>query len=449
MWMYRWLCLTALCVSLISVAEAAGRSPYYEATLPNGLNVILKEDHRSPTLVVQVWYHVGSSYEGPHETGLSHALEHMMFGGTPQYPSQSFSQALLPIGAYYNAETSHDHTCFFTQLSKEYLPLVLKLEADRMQHLVFDPAFVKKEMAVVMEERRLRTEDNIQAKAYEQFQALGMKGTGYEHPVVGWMADLESYQTADLKRWYQHWYHPNNATLVIVGDLSVNNSMALIRQYFGPIAQQAVPTTTPPVVLPERRNHTLDIKVPGKLPLLFMGYPTPSIKTTADTREAYTLELISSVLAGGPEARLHRHWVTQNPLAAEIHCYYSLYQRGDTLFTLSGIPNTQRASLEDLEKAMKKEIEDLKNVPITEEELQKHKIQYIADKVFEQDSLSTQAKNIGFLKTLGLNHKEIEHMPKEIQSITPADIQKIAKKYFKDSSLTLIRLYPESSSDEE
>ncbi|MDQ5911171.1 MAG: zinc protease, partial [Pseudomonadota bacterium] len=212
----RFAALFWLIACPLTVLAAA---PVHEFTLDNGLKILVRQDHRAPVVVSQIWYKVGSSYEPSGLTGISHLLEHLMFKGTPNVPGGEFSRIIAANGGDQNAFTSYDYTAYFQTLEKERLELSFRLEADRMRHLLLKPEDVAKEAQVVAEERRLRTEDQPEALTHERFQAAAYVTSPYRNPIIGWMQDIESIKPDDLRHWYQQWYAPNNATLVVVGDV--------------------------------------------------------------------------------------------------------------------------------------------------------------------------------------------------------------------------------------
>ena len=251
------LLLMVLC--LPSLASASTAPATHEFTLDNGLKLIVREDHRAPVAVSQLWYKVGSSYETPGKTGLSHALEHMMFKGSAKLGPGESSRILRELGAEENAFTSDDYTAYYQVLASDRLSVAFELEADRLASLRLPPEEFKREIEVIKEERRLRTEDNPSAKAYERFQALAFPASGYHTPTIGWMADLERMTVEELRAWYETWYVPNNATLVVVGDVVPSEVHALAQRYFGSIAQRPLPAAQIPLELstPGERLLTL------------------------------------------------------------------------------------------------------------------------------------------------------------------------------------------------
>ena len=216
----RLLCTVLLC---LPVFTTNAETKVFEHTLANGLKVLVKEDHRSPVVVSQVWYKVGSSYEPGGITGISHMLEHMMFKGTDKHPAGEFSRIIAENGGDENAFTGQDYTAYFQTMEASRLAVSFELEADRMRNLHLLPEELKKELQVVTEERRMRTDDNPQAKMQEQFMTMAYSNSPYKHPVIGWPADIANYTVEDLQAWYQRWYAPNNATLVVVGDVQAQS----------------------------------------------------------------------------------------------------------------------------------------------------------------------------------------------------------------------------------
>ena len=236
----------------------------HEFLLDNGLKVIVKEDHRAPIVVSQVWYKVGSSYEPAGATGVSHVLEHMMFKGTRDHPPGEFSKIIAANGGRENAFTGRDYTAYFQTLSKDRLEISFELEADRMRNLTLGQKEFEKEIEVVKEERRLRTEDKPTSLTYEQLSAVAYRNLPYANPVIGWMSDLENMTVEDLQHWYRLWYAPNNATLVVVGDVDPKQVLELAKRHFGPLKPEKIPTQKPRVEPPPAGRDPCDSASPGQ-----------------------------------------------------------------------------------------------------------------------------------------------------------------------------------------
>ncbi|MDH5301570.1 MAG: insulinase family protein [Gammaproteobacteria bacterium] len=406
------------------------------------MKIIVKEDHRAPVMVSQVWYKVGSSYEDNGTTGLSHVLEHMMFKGTKKHGPNEFSRIIAENGGRENAFTGRDYTAYFQTMEKRRLPVSLELESDRMSNLVLLEEEFKKEVQVVMEERRMRTEDNPQSMTYEQFSAIAYINNPYHHPVIGWMNDLENMQLDDLAHWYKRWYVPNNATLVVAGDVNAGEVFALAEKYFGSIPAGKVPKLKPRKEIEQKGERRIVVKAPAQLPFLILGYKVPSIKDASQPWEPYALEVMAAVLDGGNSARLSRDLVRGSEVAAEVGVGYDSVSPHEELFMFSGTPN-QGKQVADLEQAIQQQLGKLKKDLVTQAELDRVKAQVVAGKVYEQDSTFYQAMTIGMLETTGFGWPLVEQYLDNIKAVTPEQVREVARKYFIDDNLTVAVLDPQ------
>ena len=426
-----------ICLGLVSLSIAS----VHEKTLDNGLKVIVKEDHRAPVATAQVWYRVGSANEYSGITGVSHVLEHMMFKGTPQYPLGEFSQILASVGARDNAFTGRDYTAYYQLLDVSRLTTSFTLESDRMAHLLLDEQEFIKEIEVVKEERRLRTEDNPNALTYEQLNATAYNSSPYHHPVIGWMDDLNAMQVSDLRAWYQKWYAPNNATLVVVGDVDPEQVFSLAKKYYGGIPARQVATPKPRLEPGQVGERRVEVKAVAKLPYMIIGYKVPSLKTVEDSNEAYALHILAGILDAGRSSRLSRHLVREQEVAASAGAGYDLYSARSNLFLFDGTPNADN-TLEQLEAAINNEIEKLKTALVSPSELKRVKSQVIASEVYQQDSVQRQAYLIGALEAVGLGWQTMRDYADNVKKITPEDIRRVAKKYFISERKTVAVLTP-------
>jgi zinc protease len=433
--------MLALVLGLISVVSFA-ESVIHEYKLENGLKLVVKEDHRAPIMVSQVWYKVGSSYEHDGITGVSHVLEHMMFKGTKAVPSGEFSQIISENGGRENAFTSQDYTAYFQTMEKNRLPVSFELEADRMRNLIIPEEEFLKEVQVVMEERRMRTEDNPQSLTYEQFNATAYASSPYRLPVIGWMDDLENLQVGDLRDWYQKWYAPNNATLVVVGDVDPEEVHALAKKYFGPLKPSDISAVKPRLEVAQRGRKEIKVEAPAKVPYLMMGYKTPVVLTAEQPWEPYALEVLAGILDGGEGARLASELVRGTSVAASAGAGYDGHDRLDSLFLLSGTPS-KGYTVKDLEKALIEQVQRLRETPAEQQELDRVKAQLRADKVYEQDSIFYQAMQIGILETVGLSWKDAERYLGRIEAVTAEQVQSVANKYLVPDRLTVAELVPQ------
>ncbi len=430
----------------IGLALAAGLlvacSPVQETTLENGLKIIVKEDHRAPVVVSQIWYKVGASDEPDGLTGISHVLEHMMFKGTSVHKNGEFSRIIAENGGRENAFTGTDYTAYFQQLEKSRLPIAFELEADRMRNLVLDDQEFAKELRVVMEERRLRTDDQPESLAYERFMATAYTTHTYKNPIIGWMRDLEKLTTEDLRAWYQRWYVPNNATLIVVGDVEPREVIALARQHFGPVPARKLERTRVPVEPPQKEIRRSRLSAPAQVPTLFMGYHAPAFSLRSDDWEPYALMVLNGVLDGGGSARIERELVRNQQIASSAGVGYSPTARHPVLFLLSATPSRGRTPAE-LEAAIREQIRRVQEEAIAPDELERVKAQVAASNVFTRDSVFYQAMQMGMLETVGLDWQMLDHSVERLRAVTAAQVQAVAKKYLTDSNLTVTVLDPQ------
>lgn len=420
----------------------------HEYELDNGLKILVKEDHRAPVVVSQIWYKIGSSYEYEGITGISHVLEHMMFKGTEKYGPGEFSRIIAEHGGRENAFTGRDYTAYFQTLESSRLPISFELEADRMRDLKLKKEEFIKEIEVVKEERRLRTEDNPQSFSYEILMASAFQTGVYRHPVIGWMNDLDNMAVSDLHKWYRRWYAPNNATLVVCGDVKAEEVYQLAKQHFGPLlAGEPIKLNLRPEVKQNGIKRVV-IKKPAELPYLLMAYKVPTLKSAVtgakaiSEREIYALEVLAGILDGSSSARFVSNLIRGKELAASISAIYSFSSRLDHLFLISATPNLD-VSIADLEVAVKAEILDIKNNSIGNGELERVKAKVVANDVFERDSIFYQGMVLGIFETVGLGWRESQKYVESIKAVTAEEVQAVASKYFQDDQLTVAVLEPQ------
>ncbi|MEN8177985.1 MAG: pitrilysin family protein [Pseudomonadota bacterium] len=428
----------ALILSCVASTLTAG---VLETQLENGMKVIVKEDHRAPIVVSQVWYKVGSSYEHGGVTGVSHVLEHMMFKGTKAHPPGEFSRIIAANGGSENAFTGRDYTAYFQTLAKDRLPVAFELEADRMRNLVLLEEEFLKEVEVVKEERRMRTEDKPNSLTYEQFNAGAYEASPYRIPVIGWMSDLDAMQVDDLRDWYRKWYAPNNATLVVVGDVEPAEVVKLAEQYFGPLKPEKISQPKPRTEPEQRGIKRFIVKAPARQPYVIMGYKTPVIGKAEADWEPYALEMLSSVLDGGSSARLSRSLIRGTQVAASADADYSAFSRLPGMLMLDATP-TPGKSITQIEKELRAEVERFKQELVSEEEMERVRNQVIAAKVYEKDSVFYQAMLIGKLETIGLDWRLADEYVEHLKKVTPEQIQQVAQKYLTEDSLSVAVLEP-------
>jgi zinc protease len=441
--------MVAVSLSLPLWANAAGPKAQ-EHVLANGLKVVVKEDHRSPVVVSQVWYKVGSSYEYDGITGISHMLEHMMFKGTKKHKPGEFSRIVAANGGDENAFTGRDYTAYFQTLEKSRLPVSFELEADRMRNLLVLDEELKKERQVVMEERRMRTDDQPREKTQEYFMAMAFSNSPYKNPVIGWPQDIEHYSGGDLRAWYQRWYAPNNATLVVVGDVEPKQVFGLAEKYFGDLKPSAIDGQKPRTEMEQLGIRRITVKLPAELPYLLMGYKVPVLKGAADDREIYALEVLAGILDGGDSARLQSKLVRGRQIAVSAGAGYQLTARLPELFMFEAIPSvrqgsgqTQGKTVADLEAAIKEQIRLLQNEPVSAEELERVKAQVSANAIYERDSAFYQAMQLGLLETVGLGWPKVDEYVDKVNQVTAAQVQQAARKYLVEDHLNVAVLEPQ------
>jgi zinc protease len=309
-----------------------------EYTLKNGLKIIVKPDHRAPVAIFQIWYRVGGSYEPNGITGISHALEHMMFEGSRLYPNESFSKIVNAHGGKLNAFTADDFTAYFEEFSAKEIPLSFKMEADRMRHAKLTSKSFKKEIQVVMEERRIRLEDQSMAMTYERLRAAAFLSNPYHHMTIGWLGDLQHMTVQDVRNWYKEWYVPNNATIVVVGDVQPAKMLRLANRYFGHIPARLLPKEKPVVNQRPLGEKIINVALPEKLPIFIQAFRVPVIKTAKHKWQAYALDVLSAVLSGSDSSRFARNLVRGQQVAASVNTGYDAASRLDNIFTISGVP---------------------------------------------------------------------------------------------------------------
>ncbi|MFI3198140.1 MAG: pitrilysin family protein [Methylococcaceae bacterium] len=427
----------------LPVFTSSAETKVFEHTLVNGLKVLVKEDHRSPVAVSQVWYKVGSSYEPGGITGVSHMLEHMMFKGTDKHPAGEFSRIISENGGDENAFTGQDYTAYFQTMEASRLAVSFELEADRMRNLHLLPEELKKELQVVTEERRMRTDDNPQAKMQEQFMTMAYSNSPYKHPVIGWPADIANYTVEDLQAWYQRWYAPNNATLVVVGDVQPQAVFDLAEKYFSALKPSDIKPLKPQTEIEQLGVRKMTVKVPAKLPSLLMGYKVPVLKTAENEWEAYALEVLAGVLDGGSSARLSSALVRGKQIAVSAGAGYGLTSRMSDLFELQATP-AEGKTVDQLEVALKDEIKKLQQNLISTEELQRIKAQVLASDIYQKDSNFYQAMEIGTLETVGLGWQKADEYVPKINQVTAEQVRDVARKYLIDDHLSIAYLEPQT-----
>jgi len=434
----RWILSLILLVS--SLQALAGQTTEY--FLRNGLKLIVREDHRAPVVVSTLWYKVGSSYEQNGETGVSHMVEHLMFKGSRKFKPGELDKIIIENGGLQNAMTSSDFTMYYEQLPADKLKLVLQLEADRMRGLVFRQDLYRKEHEVVMEERRMRVEDNPQGLLWERMKAIAFLNDPYQHPVIGWMSDIKHLTINDLRSWYNQWYRPNNAILIVVGDVKPNEVFNLTRKYFGSISCFELPKLKLRKEPPSKGLRTVSISLPSvKVPYLLLGYRVPTLKTGEDEWKVYALRMLLGVLNIGNSGRFTNDLIRGQQVAVDVGGQYDLYGLHEGLFILYGVPSAG-THISCLKNLILKELETMKNQLVSMAEINRVRAQMIAQNVYRRDSMMQQAFEMGLPEIAGLSWRRSDQYIHCISKVTPEQIRKVAKEFFNTQNLTVGVLTP-------
>lgn len=435
--LYHWrIHLFAALLVFGSSSISLGAEPS-EYTLSNGMKVLLVEVPKAPVATVQVWYKVGSRNEVMGRAGLSHMLEHMMFKGTARYPKGSFSRIVRKNGGIDNAFTGQDFTAYFENVAADRVGLALELEADRMQGLLLDHSEFQTERDVVKEERRLRSEDDPQGALVETLFAHAFLSHPYHWPVIGWFADLDAMTLEDLQRHYDTFYSPNNATLVVVGDVKAEALLPTIKRLFEPIPRGPSPKQTLVPEPEQRGERRFFLKREAQVPFVMMGFRVPNYAN----EDSYALDILESILSHGKSSRLYQSLVYDQKNSLAVGAEYSVLQTDPGLFYFYALVNPS-AKVDAVEDALQREIVRLQNEPPSEQELQRAKNQVEAARVFEQDSNFRHAMLMGQAESVGAGWRRIDQFVERIRAVTAKDIQRVAKQYLTQDNRTVGILVP-------
>jgi zinc protease len=439
-------CLMA-CLASGSPASGQTQSTVEQFTLANGMTLIVKPDRRAPTAAHMLWLRVGAMDEVDGTSGVAHVLEHMMFKGTPTVPAGEFSRRVAALGGRENAFTGKDYTGYYQQIPASRLEDVMKLEADRFAHNQWPDEEFKKELEVVKEERRLRTEDSPRALVHESLNATVFVASPYRRPIVGWMSDLQAMTPADAREFFQRWYVPANAAVVVAGDVDVAQVRRWAEKYYGSVPARAVPARKPreePVQVGVRR---MDFKAPAEQAYVALAYKVPSLKSLdgmqANDAHALALTVLAAVLDGYTGARLERA-LTQgdNRVADSAGAHNGLWGRGPQLFMLEGVP-AQGKTAAQVEQALREQVERIAREGVTEAELSRVKTQWVASEVYKLDSIFNQARELGSYWVQGQPLDASEKLIERLRAVTAEQVQAVAGKYFADDQLTVAVLQPQ------
>jgi zinc protease len=408
----------------------------FETTLGNGLKVLIVEEPKAPVVTVQVWYKVGSRNEETGRTGLSHMLEHMMFKGTPKVGPKQFDMIVTRNGGVDNAETQMDFTGYYEDFAADRVELGLMLEADRMENLLIDEKEFEPEHRVVIEERRLRIDDQPANVLGETMRATAFLAHAYRWPTIGWPSDMQAYTRDALLRYYRTYYAPNNATLVVAGDVKKGALLPKIQSLFGSIPRQPDPPkviTQEPPQLGERR---VSVRKEAELPLLFVVYHAPNLTHP----DGFALQVLAYVLGGGESARFHQKVVYEKRLASYVGADYNPVHVDPFLFGFSAGPLPGKTA-EEVEQALYAEVERVQREPVADRELQKAKNQIESEFIFAQDSVHQLAEMLGRYESVA-SWKLLDGFLEGVSKVTTADVQRVAQKYLGPDNRTVAILIP-------
>jgi zinc protease len=409
--------------------ESIGGGAVKNFSLGNGMDVVVIPDHRAPVVTHMVWYRNGSADDPPGKSGIAHFLEHLMFKGTKNHKLGEFSEVVSELGGQENAFTSNDYTAYFQRVPKEHLRVMMEYEADRMTNLVLTDEIVAPERDVVLEERRMRTDADPGSQLSEAVHAALFTHHPYGKPIIGWQHEIESLNREDALTYYQRFYTPENAILVVAGDVTEDQVRALAEEVYGKIpARGEAPKRSRPRE-PEPRAHRLVTLTDDKVeqPTQQRIYLVPSY-ASAKPGDAEALEVLAHLLGGGPTSRLYRELVVNRKIAVSTGAYYLGTALDDTRFYVWSVPGPE-ASLESLDEAVGKVIADMAKEPVSAEDLTRAKTRLIADAVYAQDSQAMLARWYGAALTTGETVEGVQNWPSRIDAVTAADVQAAAAQW--------------------
>lgn len=427
----------ALIFFLFLLPSSAYTEDVQEYRLKNGLKVLFIEDHKAPLATFQIWYMAGSKDEPFGKTGMSHLLEHMMFKGTGKYGPKEFSNIIQRNGGTDNAFTTKDYTMYFETLSSDRVGLSMELEADRMANLRLDPKEVSSEKNVVMEERRMRYEDDPQNSLEEEVIAAAFKVHPYQWPVIGWMSNISAIDREDLSTYYKKAYSPDNAFIVLSGDIKPDAAIAMIEKEFGSIPSAG--KKPPPLTMaePEQKGDKyVTLNKEAEVPCIMMAFHVPSFPHD----DSFALDILATVLSAGKSSRLYRSLTYEKKLALNSYADYSGLHKYPFLFFVGAI-SAPGSNIEDIEKALYEEIEKIKNEQPSAMEVQKARNQIEASFVFAQDSNYSRAYYAGIFEMLG-DWRLMDKYLEGIRKVKPEDVQAAARKYLTSNNRTVGILFP-------
>lgn len=414
-----------------------------EYRLENGLKVLIIEEHKAPVATFQVWYRTGSRNEPAGKSGLSHLLEHMMFKGTEKYERTEFSKIIQKNGGIDNAYTTKDYTGYFELLPSDRIFLSIDLESDRMEHLTIDPKEMLSERSVVMEERRLRYEDDPQNSLFEEVVAAAFKVHPYQIPVIGWMSEIESIKRDDIYHYYKTYYSPDNAVIIVVGDVNAKRIIEKVKELFGDIPAGYSRKDITSIEPEQRGERRVILKREAELPYIIIAYHIPNFPH----EDSYALDVLSMIFSGGKSSRLYQSLVYEQKIALSVSADYSGFNKDPYLFFFSAIASP-RSDIKEVEKALYAQIDKITTDFPSEREIQKAKNQIESSFIMGQDSIYLQAMKYGIFEMLG-DWRLIKIYLEGIRNVKTDDLVKVARRYFTEHNRTVGILIPTEKNDSE
>jgi zinc protease len=436
--------LSALWFAPPALAQTAPQVQQFK--LDNGLTVIVKPDRRAPTAVHMLWVRAGAMDEVDGYSGVAHVLEHMMFKGTRNIKPGEFSRRVAALGGRENAFTNRDTTGYYQQIPAARLEEVMKLEADRFAHNQWPDDEFRREIEVVKEERRLRTEDSPRGRMWEALNAAVFEASPYRRPVVGWMSDLEAMTPQDVQEFYRQWYVPANAAVVVAGDVDPAQVRRLAEKYYGNVRARAMPARKPRTEPQQAGPRRIEYKAPADQAYVALAFKVPQLNSFdagAENDDALALTVLAAVLDGYSGARLDRA-LTQGSdrVADSAGAGNGLWGRGPQLFTLDGVPASGKTP-EQVEAALRAEVTKVARDGVSEAELNRVKTRWIAAEIYKLDSVMNQARELGGNWVQGLPLDAGERLIQRLRGITAGQVKAVAARYFGDDQLTVGILRPQ------
>lgn len=441
--------IMALSLSLLFILSSPSHAVYAQTfdvqthTLKNGMKILVQRDPSIPNVALYIFYRVGSRNERPGTTGISHFFEHMMFNGAKKYGAGQFDNVMEGAGGSNNAYTSNDVTVYQDWFPRTTLELIFEMEADRIEHLAFDPEIIKSERGVVASERRTSIESDNSGLLYEQLWATAFTAHPYQWPVVGWMVDIENWTMEDLKHHYRMGYSPSNATMVVVGDVQADEIIKLAQKFIEPIKASEPPpkvTTKEPEQQGERR---VVVKKFAQLPILMLGYHVPETSHP----DFYALKVLQTILFAGQSSRMYQRLVDKDQLALSVNADYD-FAFDPTLFMLSSQPKEGIAP-ERVERAAYDEFEKVKKDAVTDQELEKAKNILLATFYRQIKTISGRANQIGSYEVFFGDYRKLFNAAEDYKKVTREDVRRVAQKYFTEKNRTVATLVPEKEDSTE